>query len=539
MRKPMITFVIGMVLAIGLCGNVYAYPSKGCDCTSCHGSGEGPSQCEPPPPQPPPNSPPMADAGDPYNGTVNEPMTFNGSGSSDPDGIIVSYDWDFGDGYTGTGSTPEHTYTGDGTYIITLTVTDDDGDSGEQMTMATIGLGNQAPIADAYGPYNGTVNEPVEFNGNGSSDSDGDIVAYQWTFGDNSTDTGPTPTHTYTTDGEFTVTLVVTDDAGDTGTYETTATIGLGNQAPNANANGPYNDLVYEEVTFDGSDSSDPDGSIVYFDWDFGDGSIGTGVTSTHTYITAGTYNVTLTVTDNKGATDSATTTVTIGLGNQEPNANAKGPYIGLVNKVISFDGSGSADPDGSIATYVWDFGDGNTGTGQTTTHTYIAEGNFTVMLTVTDDAGEIATDTTTATIGPVPNRAPISDAGGPYVGTAGFTVEFVGSQSSDSDGTIVSYDWDFGDDSSGTGSTPSYTYAAAGTYNVTLTVTDDMGATDSATTTAAIGQGNQAPIRTLITCITERSVCRWISMVPTPRILTATSLPMSGISGTVAPALA
>jgi len=352
---------------------------------------------------------------------------------------------------------------------------------------------NNPPIANAAGPYNGTVDEPLQFDGSDSSDSDSTIVAYEWDFGDGNAGTGATPTHTYTTDDSFTVTLTVTDDAGDTGTDTTTATIGLGNQAPIANANNPYSGTVNEPLQFDGSGSSDPDGSIVSYEWNFGDGNTGSGPTPTHTYTAAGTYNVTLTVTDDMGANDSDMATAAIGLGNQAPNADANGPYSGTANEPVTFDGSGSSDPDGTIATYEWNFGDGNIGSGQNPTHTYNTDGSFTVTLTVTDDAGDTGTDTSTATIGPG-NQPPVADANNPYNGTANDPVQFDGSSSWDPDGTIVAYDWNFGDGNTGTGEMPTHTYTADGIYNVTLTVTDDMGASDSTTRTATIGQDTQPP---------------------------------------------
>ncbi len=439
------------------------------------------------------NDPPMANAAGPYNGTVNEPAAFDGSGSSDPDGTIVAYDWDFGDGSTGTGPTPSHTYTTDGSFSVTLTVTDDAGDTGTDTTTAIIGLGNQAPIADAGTPYSGTANEPVLFDGSGSSDPDGTIVAYDWDFGDGNTASGPAPTHAYAAGGTYNVTLTVTDDMGAQDSDMATATIGLGNQAPIADAGTPYNGTVNEPVQFNGSGSSDPDGTIVAYDWNFGDGSTGTGPTPSHSYTTNDTYNVTLTVTDNAGDTGSDTTTATIGPGNQPPIADANNPYNGTVNEPVQFNGSGSSDPDGTIVAYDWDFGDGSTGSGPTPIHTYTADGSFTVTLTVTDDMGASDSTTRTATIG-LGNQPPVADANNPYNGMANEPVQFDGSNSSDPDGTIVAYDWDFGDGNTGSGPTPSHTYTTDGTYNVTLTVTDDMGASDSTTRTATIGLGTQPP---------------------------------------------
>ena len=442
------------------------------------------------------NQPPIADANGPYSGTVNIPLTLDGSASSDPDGTIVGYSWDFGDGNTGTGATPTHTYLADGTFTVTLTVTDDVGDTGTASSSATIGLGNQPPVADANGPYSGTVGVAVTFDGTGSNDPDGTIDSYSWDFGDGSTGTGPSPTHTYATAGMFNVTLTVTDNTGASDSAGTSAEIveQVVNQPPVADPNGPYSGTAGVAITFDGSGSNDPDGSIVDYSWDFGDGSTGSGETPTHTYSTDGNFTVTLTVTDDAGDTGTATTTASIGAGNLPPVSNPNGAYTGTVGVAITFDGSGSNDPDGTIVDYSWDFGDGTTGSGVMPTHAYSANGSYTVTLTVTDDAGDTGTDTTTATIG-LGNLPPVADANGPYSSTFGVAVSFDGTGSSDPDGTIVSYEWDFGDGNTGSGPAPSHTYAADRIYHVTLQVTDDAGATDSAMTTATISPDEAPPV--------------------------------------------
>ena len=267
----------------------------------------------------------------------------------------------------------------------------------------------------------------------------------------------------------------------------------VASQPPMADAggdsNGFYFGTVESPVTFDGSGSSAA-GNIVSYNWDFGDGATGTGVSPSHTYAAAGTYTVSLTVTDDVGETDTATAIAEIGSApNVPPTADPNGPYTGTAGIVVSFDGSGSSDSDGSIVSYDWDFGDGATGTGVSPSHTYTASGTYTVSLTVTDDGGAINTDTTTATIDPGTggNAMPAADPNGPYTGTAGIALTFDGSGSSDSDGSIVSYDWDFGDGATGTGVSPNHTYATGGTYIVWLTVTDDGGATGTDTTTATI----------------------------------------------------
>jgi len=178
---------------------------------------------------PPVNVPPTADPGGPYTGTAGVAVGFDGTGSSDSDGNIASYAWTFGDGESGAGAAPSYAYTAAGTYTVTLTVTDNDGDASDPVTTtATISatpVGNVPPTADPGGPYSGTVNAAVSFDGTGSADSDGNIVSYDWTFGDGASGTGVTPSHAYTAAGSYTVTLMVTDNEGASATATTTATI--------------------------------------------------------------------------------------------------------------------------------------------------------------------------------------------------------------------------------------------------------------------------------------------------------------------------
>jgi len=455
------------------------------------------------------NQPPVADANGPYSGTLNVSLSFDGSASSDADGTIVSYSWDFGDGNTGSGVTPMHTYLTNGTFTVTLIVTDDIGDTGTATSSANIGLGNQPPVANTDGPYSGIAGVAVALDGSMSSDPDGSIISYTWDFGDGTSGTGASTTHTYASANLYNVSLTVMDDTGATDSIATTATITAApvNQLPVADANGPYSGIAGSPVTFDGSASNDPDGSIASYSWDFGDGNSGTGVTPSHTYTIDGNYTVSLTVTDNEGATGSDTSTASIGAVNQPPVADPNGPYTGTVSVAVTFDGTASNDPDGTISSYSWDFGDGNTATGATPVHTYIASGNYTVTLVVTDDAGDSDSATTSATIG-TGNQPPIADANEPYSGTVGVAVVFDGSASNDPDGTITAYSWDFGDGTTGAGTNSTHTYTAAGTYNVTLIVTDDTGATDSIGTTATItiasggSSGGSMAITTMIMII-------------------------------------
>jgi PKD repeat protein len=370
---------------------------------------------------------------------------------------------------------------------------DNDGDGltdGNDPDCAT----NVAPTANPNGPYNAVAGTAIVFSSAGSSDPDGTIVSYEWDFGDTNTGTGPSPTHTYGSQGTFTVSLTVTDDGGETNTASTTATITPAPVPPSANPGGPYSGVVGAVINFDGTASSDADGTITSFAWDFGDGGVASGATPTHSYSVDGTFTVTLTVTDNDGLTGVNSTTATINPagGNTPPEARANGPYSGTEGVAVQFSSAGSVDPDGTIVTYAWDFGDGSTSAAANPSHTYVGASTYTVTLTVTDDAGDSSTDTTSATIEAVVDNAPPSaDAGGPYSGFAGESVSFDGSASADTDGTVVRYDWDFGDGSTApdAGPMPTHVYAGAADYTVTLTVFDDAGDSDSATATATISE--------------------------------------------------
>jgi PKD repeat protein len=149
--------------------------------------------------------------------------------------------------------------------------------------------------------------------------------------------------------------------------------------------------------SFDASDSHDEDGSIVTYSWDFGDGSVGDGVTTSRVFPTFGTYAVTLTVVDDGGASASVTQFISVNLGNANPAAQFTHTCTGLT---CSFNGSGSYDVDGTISGYLWEFGDGSTSNaGAIVTHTYATAGAFSASLTVTDNEG--ATGTQSRTVNP------------------------------------------------------------------------------------------------------------------------------------------
>jgi PKD repeat protein len=168
---------------------------------------------------------------------------------------------------------------------------------------------NQAPVAAIAGPDHGLAGETLTFSASGSGDLDGQIVEYAWEFGDGATGSGVDVTHSYGAPGDYQVMLRVTDDGGLVGKAAHAITIdpaAPGNQSPTAVISAPVRAVVGQAVQFDASGSSDLDGQIVRYVWDFGDGTRERGMTLTHVYTQTGNFQVTLTVVDDAGVRTSA-----------------------------------------------------------------------------------------------------------------------------------------------------------------------------------------------------------------------------------------
>ena len=270
---------------------------------------------------------------------------------------------------------------------------------------------NSAPrsVIDAK-PTEGQAPLTVSLDAHYSRDEDGSIVEYRWELGDPSTtgsQLGSACTHTYAYPGTYLVKLSVTDNVGATDSQQVAIVVKYAPPIAQATVS---NSTPYpgDTVTFDASDSYDVTGTIALYAWAFGDGATGDGVTVTHAYSQGGTYTARLTVTDNEGASSDTSLTVTVktgtsncggddcGGGTSTPFAVISGLPSGCTGAKagypVTLDGSYSIPAVGKIVSYVWDFGDGSTGSGEFVTHTYSVAYRYTVSLSVTDEGGGTGT---------------------------------------------------------------------------------------------------------------------------------------------------
>ena len=423
---------------------------------------------------PVPNQPPVANAGTDQTITLpTNTVNLNGSASSDPDGTISTYAWAKISGPASANiANPSQATTAVsgltvGVYDFQLTVTDNSGASSKDTIRVTVNPApNQPPVANAGTDQSITLpTNTVNLNGSASSDPDGTIANYAW-----AKISGPAsasianPSQATTavnglTQGVYEFQLTVTDNSGASAKDTVRVTVNPApNQPPVANAGSDQTiTLPTNTVNLNGSASSDPDGTIASYAWAKISGPASATIanpsqaTTGVSGLTQGVYEFQLTVTDNSGASAKDTIRVTVNPApNQPPVANAGADQsITLPTNTVNLNGSASADPDGTIASYAWAKISGPASATivnpaqATTAVNGLTQGVYDFELTVTDNSGATAKDVVRITVNPAPNVAPVANAGADIVITLPLnTTTLNGSGSADSDGTISTVSW-------------------------------------------------------------------------------------------------
>jgi PKD repeat protein len=350
----------------------------------------------------------------PTQPAAGQSVVFNAATSAAASGhTIASYGWNYGDGGTATGQLATHTFAVAGGYNVTLTVTDDVGQkttTSQPVTVSSGGGGSSGATSASFisSPTTPSAGQVVFFNAAASSAATGKTLTnYSWNFGDGTVTnaTISSISHAFAAGGTFTVTLTVTDSGGTTATTTSSVTVSAaGSGALTAAFSiSPTDPTSGQLVTFNANTSS-PQASIKTYDWDFGDGTIVTGQTTSvinHTYftVTGNNYNIRLTVHDNTGQTATTVDPLAV-LASSDPTANfTVTPNPTTVGATVTLDSSSSSA--GVGPTYTWNFGDGQpvvTTASTMQTHSYSATGSYVITLTVTR-ASDGHTASTTRTL--------------------------------------------------------------------------------------------------------------------------------------------
>jgi formylglycine-generating enzyme required for sulfatase activity len=428
------------------------------------------------------NRAPVANAGSEQTVEVGQRVQLDGSGSSDPDGDPLTYSWSSpGILFSSrTSSRPSFTAPAVGTYRITLTVSDGNATSLSDEVVITVVAANGSPIARAGSEQMVEVGQRVQLDGSGSSDPDSDPLTYSWSspgilF---SGRTSSRPSFTASATGRYRITLTVSDGNTTSLSDEVVITVVAANGQPVARAGSDQTVEVGQAVQLDGSGSTDPDSDPLTYSWS-SPGILFSSRTSSRPSFTtsaAGTYRITLTVSDGNATSLSDEVVITVVAANGQPVARAGSDQTVEVGQAVQLDGSGSSDSDGDPVTYSWDSPGIQLSLRSSVrpTFTVAAAGVYRITLTVHDGNTASLSDEVVITV-VAANGQPVARAGLDQTVEVGQRVQLAGTGSSDPDGDPLTYSWSspgilF---SSRTSSRPSFTASSTGRYRITLTVSD------------------------------------------------------------------
>jgi PKD repeat protein len=389
---------------------------------------------------------------------------------STADGNITNYNWDFGDGNTSSEQNPTYTYAAPGTYNVCLTITAHNPGCTATFCHHVViaapppGTCQAAFVANQPDPAQPTIDFTDQ------STSDGNIGTWEWDFGDGNTSNDQNPSHTYPGPGVYLVCLTITDDDGHCTSHVCHHLVI--NHPPLHECHAAFSVHQPDPAlpTFDFTDQSTSNGTIVSWEWDFGDGNTSIDQHPSHTYTSVGAYLVCLTIVDDGGCTSHVCHQIIVHHtppGHCHASFDAKQPDPAYPS--IHFTDLSTSS--GNIDAWEWDFGDGTTSTEQNPTHTYASPGTYLVCLTIYDDDGGCTSHVCHHI---VVNHPPASDCHAAFSfehDASGLGFQFNNS----STGTTIhtTYFWDFGDGTTSTEENPHHTYAHTGIYTVCLFIVD------------------------------------------------------------------
>lgn len=322
----------------------------------------------------------------PDNGS--EPLTVLFTDLSTSYDGITSWFWSFGDGSTDKRQNPSHTYVQSGTYTVSLTVKEADGDTDTEVKTGCIKVADTEPTARFSASLRSGA-EPLTVSFMDLSTSHDGVASWSWSFGDGSTSTERNPKHTFSRDGNYTVSLTVMEADGDSDSEAKTGYIVVGDTPPTAQFSANPDHGV-EPLTLNFTDESASYDGIVSWSWSFGDGSTSRQANPKHLYTQDGTYLVSLTVTEGDGDTNKASRSIVVEDTQPEANYSATPREGSEPLSVLFIDKSTSYD---GIVLWRWDFGDGSTSTERNPTHVYSAKGSYEVRVTVSEQDGDTDTE--------------------------------------------------------------------------------------------------------------------------------------------------
>lgn len=405
---------------------------------------------------------------------------------ADADGSIAGTSIDFGDGLTAQGTSASHTYSAPGTYTVRATTTDNLGATAVASQAVTLNTNTPPSVTLSVTPNSG-IGPVIATASIVATDVDGTISNTMIDFGDGASSTSASATHAYSVPGSYTVTATATDNLGASASQSQTVTV-KANQAPLASLSiTPASAVVPFTLTASTAASTDADGSIASAVIDFGDGTSVTGSSATHVYSVAGTFTVRATVTDNLGASSTASASVT-----------AAAPIPSTVTISTPTSGSTVTSPvriaaTGTAATAVSSmqiYVDGvlryQASGSSVDTALSMLSGSRNVVVEGWDSNGKSFTASTSINV--LANQSPVAKLSvTPTSGSGPLTVQASAVASYDPDGSINQVSINFGDGTTIMAASGSHIYSAAGSYTVTATVWDNIGASSSTSTTVTV----------------------------------------------------